>query len=400
MYLYGYTSLGIAETLTELGRLTKKNNTSWSPNSVIQILQNEKHCGDVLARKTWTPNYLDHKSRKNKQDRNQYRKRDNHEAIVSRDDFIAVQHLISNAKYGHKGILPKLQVITDGALKGFVSVNPRWAAFHAENYQAASDSVYEETCESPDTFDVEVKKGDFDLRGFEVARSQFFNTAHKIFVTLSPKYISFNIECVRKFDRALLIELLVHPLKQLLIIRPCTKKNRNAVRWANVGSDQYYPRHISCGAYIDTLYSIFGWKQNYRYSVRGLYKHNDLEKLIVFDMNETEVFIPQTVIESEQQEDSGAKLISGDINLFTTGSKKHVKAFPSAWADSFGSGFYRHCQFQKLLVSEAEDTCYKNDERKSYNEPHDSNASDEEVVSNQMNAIIFDMKKENQSNGE
>ncbi|WP_312641128.1 recombinase family protein [Hydrogenoanaerobacterium sp.] len=75
MYLYGYTCAQIADTLTKLGRLTKKNYSSWSPGSILQVLQNERHCGDVLARKTWTPNYLDHKSKKNKQDRNQYRKR-------------------------------------------------------------------------------------------------------------------------------------------------------------------------------------------------------------------------------------------------------------------------------------------------------------------------------------
>ena len=86
----------------------------WSPGSVLQILQNERHCGDVLARKTWTPNYLDHKSKKNNQDRNQYRLKNHHESIISRDDFIAVQRLIQNAKYGNKGFLPQMLVITDG----------------------------------------------------------------------------------------------------------------------------------------------------------------------------------------------------------------------------------------------------------------------------------------------
>src|SRR5574344_2502856 len=134
MYLYGYTCSQIAETLTKLNRRTKKGNTSWSPGAILQILQNERHCGDILSRKTWTPNYLDHKSKKNRKDKNQYHRKNNHEAIVSRDDFIAVQRLISNAKYGNKGFLPELNVIHEGALKGFVSINPRWAAFKAEDY--------------------------------------------------------------------------------------------------------------------------------------------------------------------------------------------------------------------------------------------------------------------------
>ena len=75
MYLYGYTFAQIADTLTMLNRKTKKGNTKWSPGAVLQQLENERHCGDVLARKTWTPNYLDHKSKKNKHNRNQYRKK-------------------------------------------------------------------------------------------------------------------------------------------------------------------------------------------------------------------------------------------------------------------------------------------------------------------------------------
>ena len=45
----------------DLVRLTQKGNDIWSSGSVLQILSNERYCGDVLARKTYTPNYLNHK---------------------------------------------------------------------------------------------------------------------------------------------------------------------------------------------------------------------------------------------------------------------------------------------------------------------------------------------------
>ncbi len=51
MYLYGYTCAQISKTLTKLGRKSKKGNSIWSTGAVLQILQNERHCGDVLARK-------------------------------------------------------------------------------------------------------------------------------------------------------------------------------------------------------------------------------------------------------------------------------------------------------------------------------------------------------------
>ena len=195
MYMYGYTCTHIAKTLEKLECKTKRGNITWSASTVLQILQNERHCGDVLARKTWTPNYLDHKSKKNNYDRNQYRQKNHHEAIISRDDFIAVQRMIQNAKYGNKHILPELQVIKEGGLAGFVSVNPRWAGFKPDDYREASRSVlaqegFEQIPSAPLSIDME--PGDFDLRGFEVARGAYFESADKILMTMAGDWISFN----------------------------------------------------------------------------------------------------------------------------------------------------------------------------------------------------------------
>ena len=401
MYLYGYTCTQIAETLIKLGRRTKKNNTTWSPGSILQVLQNERHCGDVLARKTWTPNYLNHKSKKNRQDRNQYRKRNHHEAIISRDDFIAVQHLISNARYGNKGILPELNVILDGALRGFVSINPRWAAFHADDYRAASGSVYDDVNESPsDGFEVKAKSGDFDLRGFEIARSQFFDTARKICVTFSTENIQFSTECIRKFDKVLYVEMLVHPNKHLLAVRPCTKKTRNAVQWTNVNESQYYSRNISCAAYIKTLYEIFDWKQDCKYRVRGIHRQKDNEAVVIFDMRETEMFIPQDVLESSQEESSEDDLLPDDVQPFTVGPKKAIMAYPSSWADSFGSNFYRHAQARELTAFYREGIWNISEEGQPFNDSPRLNITSAEVVHHEIKQIIGDMEQEAPRDGE
>ena len=106
MYIYGYSTEIIAETLTTLGRSTKLGNLKWSPSSVLNILRNERHCGDVRAWKTHTPDFLSQKSVKNRNNKPQYYKRDHHEPIISRDDFIAVQQMLDNAKYGGSKFLP------------------------------------------------------------------------------------------------------------------------------------------------------------------------------------------------------------------------------------------------------------------------------------------------------
>lgn len=185
MYLYGYSTSDIAAALTELGRKTYLGNVKWTSNSIVQVLRNERHCGDVLTRKTFTPNYLNHKARKNRGDRPQSLYRNHHEGIVTRDDFIAVQHLLNNSKYGNRSILPELRVIDSGLLRGFVTINPRWAGFKPADYYQASASIHppdEQQADASLPSSITLVPGDFDMRGFEIARSEFFDNYHRPYV--------------------------------------------------------------------------------------------------------------------------------------------------------------------------------------------------------------------------
>lgn len=341
MYLNGCTCQEIADTLTELGCMTKKGNTVWSPGSILQILQNERHCGDVLAHKTYTPNYLNHKSKKNMQNRPQYRKRNHHDAIISRDDFIAVQRLISNAKYGNKGLLPELKVIPEGVLKGFVSINPRWAGFKEDDYINASASVYNGTEQtSTSSAPVEVQSGDFDLRGYEIARSQFFDSTDRITVTFSQGDIRFSCPAVRKLE-SMLVELLMHPQKQILAVRTAGKECRNAMQWSKKKSGISFPRGISGTAFLSTLYSLLGWKDDCRYRITGIKRGKGNDAILLFNLTEPEIFIPNDTVSSLPESDTSVK-------PFTDSNRRNVRAYPPDWADTFGSNYYSHAQAQEL----------------------------------------------------
>lgn len=341
MYLNGCTCQEIADTLTELGCVTKKGNTVWSPGSILQILQNERHCGDVLAHKTYTPNYLNHKSKKNMQNRPQYRKRNHHEAIISRDDFIAVQRLISNAKYGNKGLLPELKVIPEGVLKGFVSINPRWAGFKEDDYINASASVYNGTEQpSASSAPVEVQSGDFDLRGYEIARSQFFDSTDRITVTFSQGDIRFSCPAVRRLESTL-VELLMHPQKRILAVRTAGKECRNAMQWSKKRNGVSFPREISGTAFLPTLYSLLGWKDDCRYRITGIKRGRGNDAILLFNLTEPEIFIPNDTVSSLPESDTSVK-------PFTDSNRRNVRAYPPDWADTFGSNYYSHAQAQEL----------------------------------------------------
>lgn len=340
MYLYGYTSQQIADTLTKLEILTPKGKSEWASGTVLGILRNERHCGDVLTRKTYTPNYLNHKSVKNRGNKTQHLWREQHEGIVSRDDFIAVQHLINNAKYGNKGILPELKVISSGALKGFVSINPRWGGFTRDDYYKASASVVPDTPTQDEPIQVTAKSGEFDLRGFEIARSQFFDTQDKMCISFFCDHVTFSTSCIKKFDKKMYVEILVNPVQHLLAVRPCDKTVRNALKWSRLTPDgDYVPKVISGAAFIKTMYDLFEWVPEYRYRIRGIKRTKGDESILIFDLKETELFIPKAVLDAETQDAEHS-----DVTPVMPDVREKVVAYPNDWADSFGSDYYLHAQ--------------------------------------------------------
>lgn len=390
LYLYGYSSSEIADILTKLGRPTKLKNTTWSSSSVLGVLQNERHCGDVLARKTWTPNFLDHKSKKNRQDRNQYRQNNHHEAIISRDDFIAVQRLIANAKYGHKGILPVLHVISEGALKGFVSINPRWSGFKAKDYLEATSNINKQYSITPSK-EMHVNAGDFDLRGFEIARAQFFSTINKISVTFSYNHVQFSATCVRKFD-AMEIEMLIHPHSLLFVLRPASKDCKNSIVWAKNTNNKKIPKPISGAAFLPNIFELLSWDSNCKYRILGTKRQNKNEEIIVFNLRDTEILIPNSSTDIDNEDDCES-FLSFDDDIEPLGNKNNVLAYPEEWAYSFGNEYYYQTQASELSTFAENKNWNSNAKGETYN-PEPLNVTNINDLKEGISTMINDMKQE------
>ena len=354
MYLSGYSSAYIAKTLEELGKTTFLGNTKWTSNTVIQILRNERHCGDVLTRKTWTPDVISHKSKKNRGERQQSLYRGEHEAIVSRDDYIAVQHMINNAKYGGKSILPELRVIESGILKGFVTISPKWAGFKAADYLQASMSVYTDDtyygqpAEGDATF--EVAAGDFDLRGFEVTNASLFDTNKRPYVLFQSKQIKFSTDCVRQFGKDNKVELLIHPGLRKLAVRRASKDSRQFVQWSRPDDGKYYVKEIPCSAFGETLFELLGWETAYKFKAYGSLLESDGDSVFLFDLSEPAIFIQSYLMTGTDAPGSGN---SGLSPLSVSG--KRIRAVPKKLADRFGSDFYSHRLTASSLELQSED---------------------------------------------
>ena len=330
LYLNGFSISEIADLLTEYGRKTKLGNTEWNPGSIMKIIQNERHCGDVLARKTWTPSYLNHKSKKNNNDRNQYRQRDHHEAIVSREVFNAANQLQASKGYAAKNRpLPVLSVVDDGVLKGYVPVDKDWTGFSAEEYQEASESVYRENAQTERPAENGTR---LNLSGYEIVRAQFFSTLSNPAMTISNGKMRFNTACLKKFGDEEYVELLLNTVERCIAIRPCSKDNPNAVRWGRLKDSRWSVSAISCRGLAKTLFDIMEWEEDTRYRFRGEYVGAGENKMLLFQLDEPEMIKTEEItLPPQEPEQDGTEEEKEEIVI-----KKKMMVFPAAWADSFG----------------------------------------------------------------
>ena len=298
LFIAGFQLSEIAELLTEMGRKTGFNkqhnkkpgvepeyNTNWTSNSVLDILRNERHCGDVLARKTFTPNFKNHKSKKNRGERQQVKKYDNHEAIVSREVFEAANRKLDMCTGKQDRSYPIMKVIDDGALRGFVPVDRTWSGFSSEDFKVASQSVYggEENNEDSSSSNESV------LSNFQVVRAQLFSTRLYPAVTISKGKVRFNTACLKRFKDVEYVELLFNSVEKCLAVRPCEKSNPNAIQWGTLKEGKWIVKEKSCRGFSAPLYETMGWNEELRYRMRGSFMGDGDNKIMIFDLEEPEI---------------------------------------------------------------------------------------------------------------
>lgn len=93
-YKYGVEKKGtsaIARELREAGYKTTTGNVKWSNSHIVKILKNEKYVGDLVQKKTITPDYLSHAKKYNHGEEELVILRDHHQPIIDRELWDIVQ---------------------------------------------------------------------------------------------------------------------------------------------------------------------------------------------------------------------------------------------------------------------------------------------------------------------
>ena len=300
----------MAQILTELAIPTggrRKDgtlNTHWEAHGISAILRNEKHCGDVLARKYYTESYKTHKQKRNRGKKNKYFQADHHEAIVSRAVWNAVQRILNSRRYGHRGSYLPMRIVTKGALAGYISLNRRWAGFESEDYFRASqiamglldgklkvdlekeylpeagrrlgalvddhgisridrefteaEKEVRDELEGRNASEKETEEREEAVRSFQVVSGEMFTRVNEPVLRISRNGLAFSAGCIPKMDCPF-IEILFNPVERMMVARPCSEDEPNAVPWR--------PGDISAIPVAHMLYDTMGWDAEYTYRV-------------------------------------------------------------------------------------------------------------------------------------
>ncbi len=166
----------------------------------------------------------------------------------------------------------------------------------------------------------------FSFEGYQVVRREFFSHKFDPTLTIKGNSIIFNNACISKLESVVYVQVLVNPTTEKLVIRPCEEGARDAIRWCIAKENKRKSRQITCGLFTAKLYEMMGWEALYRYKLQGTRINYNGEQLYVFDLTNTEIFLPAV----KDPDDPNARVRRGKT------------VYPADWRDSFGIPVQAH----------------------------------------------------------
>jgi len=118
---YGVEKKGttvIAREMREAGFRTYRGNSKWSNSHIIKILKNEKYVGDLIQKKTYTPDYLTHAKKYNRGEEALVVIQNHHPPIIDRELWNTVQaELKKRNVHGELGFGHSNRYVFSGKIK-------------------------------------------------------------------------------------------------------------------------------------------------------------------------------------------------------------------------------------------------------------------------------------------
>ena len=306
MYVTGFSPSEIAETMTKLNYVSNiHGDKKWNPGVVNNIITNERRCGMIIARKTYTVDFTTHQKKKNDGQRNKYMLDDHHDGIIARELYEEALRIKEMRRHRNYDLIPPLSVIKEGALKGFVPVCVKYSGFTYENYKFASDFAFDKDKDGNVIRDKigDIDKRDissFDLTGFEKVDSQLFSRAGQPMCWFKQNQMYFNKACIDKMNNTNYIELLFEPTEKLLAIRSCKANHEYAIKWGVTKDDKISPLTKTSSGISNILFKCMEWNPEDRYRMVGVRRTKDDDSIVLFDLSTAENIHREVQKENEE----------------------------------------------------------------------------------------------------
>ncbi len=294
-FLAGYSYADIADTLTNFERKTLTGRTQWNAAMVRNIMKNERRWGDLSARKTIVIDYVEGKVVKNREERDAAYVVGHHKGIVTPAIAKAAQFL-SASNRRQIDTIPDVSVIPHGGLKGFVSVCPAYSGVDANMLEELCFSVYDDDELENIQERAKIITGeahshvlDFQFTGYQVPHGVYFLNNSSAAMTISKNSIKFSTACHKKLNHCKYVEVLYHPILQMIAVRECDANHPSAICWES--EDGKLLPSLSAKAFTQAIYDQLFWIKEYSFKFRGVTKERNGKKMLFFYLDEPQIIV-------------------------------------------------------------------------------------------------------------
>ena len=169
-------------------------------------------------------------------------------------------------------------------------IHPNWNGINAESIRSLCLNAYlpEEVMKLNDI--AEMRAG---ATLGKALRSEYLTVSGTFFInqsspvmTVSKNGIRFSKACHTRLDDCEYVELLHHPILQVVILRKSNCDSSTAMHWRD---DNDVHSVFSARAFSGLVFQTLNWKMNYRYQCRGICRGQGNAKFLIFELDESRI---------------------------------------------------------------------------------------------------------------
>ncbi len=172
-----------------------------------------------------------------------------------------------------------------------------------------------------------VQDDTFSYKGYQVVRGEFFAHLYEPSLCFNRSKVYVNTGCLKRMQDVDYVQILVNAEEKKLVIRPAGEDEKDAFLWCTTKNNVRRPKQITCRVFFAKIVNLMSWNADYRYKLLGKVIRSGEEKLVVFDLTATEIYL-RKIKEGEKPKTA----------------RKPV--FPAEWENQFGLPVEEH---RKLL---------------------------------------------------